>query len=144
MTSPASINPNRRFTLLSGSITSAVANQASDAVGGLAGARSLAVQGKWTSTSAPTSVDAFLQCSLDSGANWIDVAQWMWSGVESGARAYNLVVSAVTSGFTPASGGLADNTSFNGILGERVRVLYTTVGDLTTAGTLTVNVVTGG
>lgn len=102
--------------------------------------RNLTVQFKFTYGSGGTSVDAYLQTSLDSGVTWVDIAQL--SGTTSSlTKVYNLTSSTPkTTAVTPTDGSLSANTSLDGIIGSLLRVKYTTVGTYAGSTTLKVDV----
>ncbi len=126
---------NRRFTLLSAAITTAVALTATTSVKGLDGMKGLGLLGSFSFATSGASGDAWVQSSFDSGVNWIDIAQFNYSG-SSGLKFVALTHSNLTQ-YTPTSGTLADNTSQNGVLGDELRVQYVTVGTFV-GGALTI------
>jgi fermentation-respiration switch protein FrsA (DUF1100 family) len=97
------------------------------------------IQCNFTYGSGGTSADAWVQTSLDGGATWIDVANCHFT-TSSARFAYNLsALTAVATEYTPTDATLTANTSKDGLIGQAMRVKYTTVG--TYAGTtLTVSV----
>lgn len=132
---------NRRFTLLSASITAAVALTATTSVKGLDGMRALDLLGSFSATTSGTSVDGYVQTTFDSGLNWVDIAQFNYSSLSSsGLKFFSLDDTAVTTIYTPTSGSLADDTVKNGVLGDELRVQYVTVGTYT-GGVLTIKAV---
>jgi hypothetical protein len=116
------------MNLLTLPITTAITLTASPAVQLPAAPRNLAVQGKLTYGSGGTTVNAYLQTSLDAGATWIDIAQFSFT--TAAARfVYNLNgQTAVTTEYTALDGTLAANTAKDGILGPQYRVKYVTTG----------------
>ncbi len=84
-----------------------------------------------------TTVKSWVQTSIDGGITWIDIASFAFT-LTAGQRIYHLTGAAVTSILTPTDGTLADNTSVNGVLGQRFRVKYTTTGTYTGATSLTI------
>lgn len=91
-----------------------------------------------------TSVDAWVQTSLDDGASWVDVANFHFT--TSSARAvFNLSAhTVVTTQHTPTDGSIASNTAKDGIIGQKWRVKYTTVGTYAGNTSLAVDLVAGG
>ncbi len=130
---------NKRFNLLSAAITAAVGLTATTSVKGLDGMRALDLLGSFVFAGSGTSGDAYVQTSFDSGTNWIDIAQFNYSGgaIASGLKFYSLDDTAVTTQYAPTSGTLTDNTVKNGVLGDELRVQYVTVGTYT-GGVLTI------
>lgn len=90
--------------------------------------RNLTVQANFVYGSGGTSVDAYLQTSLDGGATWIDVANFHFT-TSSGIKIYTLsALTPKTTAVTPTDGSLTANTAVDGVLGPMFRVKYTTVG----------------
>jgi hypothetical protein len=101
--------------------------------------RNIAVQGNFTYGSGGTTVDAYLQTSLDGGNTWTDIAQFHFALVSARFQ-YNLnSQTPVTTEYTATDGTLAANTAKDGILGPQFRVKYTSAGTYA-ATTLTVDV----
>jgi len=88
----------------------------------------LTVQANFIYGSGGTTVDAYVQTSLDSGATWVDIAQFHFT--TSSLRAvYNLnAQTAVTTEYTATDGSLSANTSKDGILGAQFRIKYASTG----------------
>ena len=79
-----------------------------------------------------TNCKVYVQTSLDQGTTWIDVI-CMLSTTASETLVFNLsALTAKTTGYAPTDGSLADDTSVDGILGDRWRVKLTTTGTYTT------------
>jgi hypothetical protein len=101
--------------------------------------RNIAVQANFTYGSGGTTVDAYLQTSLDSGNTWIDIAEFHFA-LASLRQVYNLnAQTPVSTAYTPTDGSLAASTAKDGILGPQYRVKYTSAGTYA-ATTLTVDV----
>ena len=99
-----------------------------DWVEGLEGLLALAAQIRLAYGSGGTSIKAYLQTSLDQGATPIDVACFTFS-TSSAVKARNL--SALTpklTDVTPTDGALADDTSVDGVLGDRFRLKVVSTG----------------
>lgn len=108
----------------------------------LAGARNLAVQANFVYDSGGTTVDAYVQTSLDNGVTWIDVAQFHFT-TSSKIFVYNLnAQTPVTAEYTPTDGTLSANTSKDGILGTQFRVKYATTGTYGGASSLNIDAIT--
>lgn len=127
--------------LMSETITTAQTASTKTSVRGLARAKSALIQFNFTYGSGGTSVDAYVQTSIDGGTTWIDVAQY--SGTTSSQRRiYNLsALTAVTTIYTPTDGSLTANTAKDGIIGDLWRVKFTSVGTYAGSTTMVVNVV---
>ena len=131
-------------TLANLAITTAVAAQTTTALqarpgpGGQRAPDSVVLQAVFTYGSGGTSADAWVQTSIDGGATWIDVANFHFT-TSSAKFLFNLNSStSVTTEYTPTDGTLTANTAKDGILGNLLRVKYTTVG--TYAGNTTLKV----
>ena len=78
--------------------------------------------------SSGTNMTVYVQTSFDGGATWTDIACFQ-STTASQRRLYNLISSVgVTSIATPTDGSLSANTSVNGLIGDRIRLKYTSTG----------------
>lgn len=91
------------------------------------GSRNLLIAGTFNWGSGGTSVDAWWQSSFDGNA-WFDIANMHWTTAGL-TKAYNLSgMTPVTTSPTFASGALAANSCVDGMIGDYLSVLYTTVG----------------
>lgn len=104
---------------------------------GLAGMIGASAQLNFRYGSGGTSGKVFLQTSLDqadeggvAGGSWTDVACFAFT-TASEAWTFNLSAAAKAA-FTPADGGLADDTIVDGILGDRWRLKIVTLGTYAT------------
>lgn len=93
---------------------------------------SLCAQKLFTWGSGGTSVDTFLQCSLDSGNTWADVIHWTQNLLASDLNGRPFVV-CINSNTTVALAQTTDGTSAsatvtNGLFGHFWRVKYIVVG----------------
>ncbi len=71
---------------------------------------------------------AYIQTSLDGGNSWIDIASFTPENA-SIKKVWNFsALTSVTTPITPTDGAMADNTSQDGILGDRVRVKVISAG----------------
>ncbi len=103
--------------------------------------RSLLIQANFTYGSGGTSVDAYVQTSADGGLTWYDVAQFHFL-TTSATKLYNLSNrTAVTAIATPTDGALASNTSVDGILGDRLRVKWSSTGTYAGGTNLTITAI---
>src|SRR5215469_17534026 len=91
------------------------------------------LQGKLTYGSGGTTVDAWVQTSIDGGGSWCDVANFHFT-TASARFIFNLSsTTVITTQATPTDGTMAANTSSSGLIGPRWRVKYSSTG--TYAGT---------
>lgn len=110
------------------SITGALATAATAPVKFNAPPRSVAVQANFAYGSGGTSVDAYLQTSLDGGATWIDIAQFHFT-TSASRQTFNLnSQTPVTTQYAPTDGALTANTAKDGLLGPQLRVKYGSTG----------------
>lgn len=101
--------------------------------------RSLAIQANFAYGSGGTTVDAYVQTTLD-GSTWIDIAQFHFT-TSAAKFVYNLnSQTAVTSEYTPTDGSLTANTSKDGILGPQFRVKYASAGTYAGATSLSIDI----
>lgn len=138
---------NRRVTLLANTaLATAVANQASTPVGGLAGMTDVVLEAKFVRAGGGTTCKVWVQTSLDDGATWFDVACFAFTTTT--ASKLNSVhvnpATPLTPATVPASATLADDTVLNGVLGDRLRTLMTTTGTYTGASSIEIHAVTKG
>jgi hypothetical protein len=132
------------YTLLSTAITGAVtAATTTPDILDMAFHRSLTVQFNFSYGSGGTSVDVYVQTTFDGGTTWTDIANFH-ATTSNELRLYNLNrATSVTSIATPTDGALSANTSVDGLLGDRVRVKFTTVGTYAGSTTLLVSAIVG-
>lgn len=116
-------------TLLALTPTTAVSAQVSAPLTFIDGApRNVEIQGNFTYGSGGTSADAWVQTTIDGGVTWIDIANFHFT-TASARFSYNLSsLTPVTTEYTPTDGTLSANTAKDGIIGQGMRVKYTTVG----------------
>jgi hypothetical protein len=127
-------------TLLSTSITSAITATVGAGFSGFGATRAMTVQAKFTCVSAGSSVDAYVQTSLDGGLTFIDVAQFHFTGA-SATSVVNLVgETAIAAPTAITTGSLAANTTQQGVIGDLWRVQWTSVGSYGAGTTLVVTV----
>lgn len=102
--------------------------QVGDWVEDLEGLLAMAAQLRLAYGSGGTSVKAYLQTSLDQGVTAIDIACFTFT-TASAVKARNLsALTPKTTDVTPTDGTLTDDTSVDGILGDRFRLKVVSVG----------------
>ncbi len=102
------------------------------------------IQANFTYGSGGTSVDAWVQTSIDDGLTWADVANFHFT-TSSARFLFNLsALTPVTVQYTPTDGALAANTAKDGLLGAIWRVKSTSVGTYAGGTTLRVDMVARG
>lgn len=124
-------------------ITTALANQLSP-VFMLLGMSYLAVQCVVAIATGGSSIDAYIQTSLDGGVTWIDIMNFHFvntPGTKVSSVTANIALAAAV---TPGDGALTANTILTGLLGDRIRVKWTSVGTYSGGTTLALNAVASG
>lgn len=124
--------------LMSETITTAQTASTKTSVRGLARAKSMALHCIFTYGSSGTAAKAWIQTSFDGGTTWVDIANFAHT-TSSLSRAYNLsALTPVTTVYTVTDGSLADDTCKDGLIGDQVRVKFTSTG--TYSGSTTMKV----
>jgi hypothetical protein len=121
------------LTLLNIAIPGAVADAVGGVLGGLTGENrpraGLTLQANFTYGSGGTSVDAWVQTSLDGGETWIDITNFHFTTASARKLANVNAETSVTSEYTPTDGSLSPaGAVVDGILCDALRVKYTVVG----------------
>lgn len=124
-------------------ITTAAAGvtPAASVITNLGGMKYLAVEAILTYGSGGTSIDCYIQTSLDGGVTWIDIMEFSFttaSAKKVSAVSANIALAAAV---TPGDAALTANTILNGLLGDRIRLKYTSVGTYAASTTLAVSAV---
>lgn len=105
-------------------------------VSGLAGIAQITTLFKFVRTSGGTTIEAWLQTSVDGGATWIDIACAAFATTSLSKLFSNSAGGLDTQASAPTDGSLADDTIFDGVIGDMFRVKYLVTG--TYVGTLSV------
>jgi len=130
-----------QLNLLNATITTAVTAATTTPITGLARAASLAIQCNLGYGSGGTSIDVYVQTSFDGGNTWFDIAEFSMT-TSNYNKAYNLTANtAVTSVTALTDGSMSANTSQSGLIGDQLRLKYTTVGTYAGSTTLVVSAV---
>ena len=101
----------------------------------------LTLQAVFVRAGGGTTCDVFVQTSLDGGVTWFDIAQFAFTTTTATKVSAVKRGIAVTPGTAPADAALADNTVLDGVIGDRVRVKYTTTGTYTGASSVKVTAI---
>ena len=110
-------------------------------VDGLEGILSASFELRFSYGSGGTSCKVYVQTSLDQGTTWVDVICGAFD-TSSDTLIFNLSgLTPKTTGIVPTDGSLTDNTSLDGILGDRFRAKVTSVGTYATNTLLDVRMV---
>jgi hypothetical protein len=129
-----------RATLLSLAITTALTAQVSAVQLGLAGMKYLIAQANFTYGSSGTTAKAWVQTSIDDGATWIDVMCFSFTTSSGIIVQAVTITTALAADTVPTDGTLAANTILSGLLGDRLRVKYTTTGTYAGGTTLALDI----
>jgi hypothetical protein len=134
----------RQFSLLSATITAAAAGVLGAVVTGLQGAYYLGAQAVFTYGSGGTSAKFWVQTSLDGGVTWLDVMSFAFLTATATKMSAVVTTTALAAAATPSDAALADNTILSGVLGDQVRVKYTSVGTYAGGTTIAIGAVAKG
>ena len=95
---------------------------------GLSGINSASFQVCFAWGSAGTQVNVFIRTSLDQGQTWFDIANIEFTN-SSGCELVNLSTnSVITTPTAPSYLTLANNTTLNGVLGDRLEAVVVSTG----------------
>ena len=135
----------RLVLLATTTITGAVTAVVTTPITLLTGMMYLVMQAQMAVGTGGTSIQAWVQTSIDGGTTWIDVATFAFANTPlRKVSAVNGYIAPAAQAFTATDGTLADNTIQQGVLGNRVRLKYTSVGTYSGGTTLTVNAIAKG
>lgn len=125
-------------------IATAAAGVLSTPMTGLLGMQVVTAQFVFLYGADGTSVKAYLQTSFDNGTTWVDIMSF--AATTTAITRLSSVRSsvAVAAIYTPTDATLTDNTIKDGLLGDRLRVKYTSVGTYSGATSLAVHAVVKG
>jgi len=132
------VRQGRVQTLIPSTTLAAATTVTGDDIGVPEGWRGLSVQAVFTRAGGGTTCDVFIQTSLDDGTTWVDIAQFAFT-TTTATRIHGVRSAiALAANVTPTDGSLADNTILDGLMGDRVRCKYVTVGTYTGASSIKV------
>jgi hypothetical protein len=104
----------------------------------LDGMSAASIQVRFAYGSGGTTAKVYVQTSLDQGTTWIDIACAAFT-TSSATKLFNLSgLTAKTTPANPTDGAMTDDTSLDGVLGDRLRVKVTTTGTYATNTTVAV------
>jgi hypothetical protein len=127
------------YTLAALAVTAPLTAQVQTPITDLDGMLGLTLEASWSGGTGGTSVTADVQTSLDGGTTWRDIARFDFT-TAADVKQCNLsgLLSKAIGDYAP----LSANTVNDGILGDQLQVVITSVGTFTgTGGTLTVRAV---
>ncbi len=99
--------------------------------------RHLTAQAQLVGGTSGTSIDAWLQTSIDGEATWIDIAQFHVTNTPV-ILVVNLSAQTPVGSFTPTDGSMSSNAVKDGIIGSKLKVKWSSVGTYATGTTFTV------
>ena len=109
-------------------ITTANSAAVTNAIALPPGTKASAIEQIFTYGSGGTSGKSWVQTTFDSGTTWVDV-MCMTFTTSSVSKCANISgLTPVATNYTPTDGTLADDTTKDGLLGDFMRLKYTTVG----------------
>lgn len=100
--------------------------------------RNLLLEAQLAWGSGGTTIDAYVQTSLDGGASWIDIRNFHFATASLNQVVNHSSLTPITTAATPGDGALASNTSVDGIIGDLLRVKYKSAGTYGTSTTLAI------
>lgn len=113
------------YTLAALGITTALTSSAQTAIDDLDGATAVTLEAALAWGSGGTSIAAVVQTSFDGGTTWRDIARFDFT-TASAVKVANL--SGLLSKVVTAYAALASEGVFDGVLGDRLRAVITSVG----------------
>lgn len=120
-----------RFTLLAETaITTAVTGTTTTPITKLAGMKYLVVQGTFAYTSGGTNAKFWVQTSIDGGTTWMDIICLYYTTADK-VNYYSVAVNIGANALEDKAqqdGALEVNGTTTGLLGDRLRLKYTTTG----------------
>ncbi len=144
MARTANVHNNSQFAVLLAplTITTALSATGTTPVTKLGGMKYLVAEAIFVYGTGGTTAKAYVQTSLDGGLTWVDLIAFAFTTATlSKMSAISSDVAFAATAWVPIApgdGALADNTSVQGILGDRLRVKYVTTGTYATSTTLAV------
>lgn len=134
------VDDGRRLALLElTTITTAVTGSLSTAIAAMPGMHYLGVQATFVRGSGGTSAKFWVQTSFDGGTTWTDIMCFAFT--TSSATKFQVVKCwiAVGANQSISDAALGDNTILDGVLGDRLRIKYTTTGTYGTSSSIKID-----
>lgn len=111
---------------------------------GLAAMESATFIAKFLYGAGGTTVKAWIQTSFDQGLTWVDIANFAFTTAAATKISTVKAATVAAAAYVPTDKTLADDTIKDGLLGDRLRVAYTSTGTYTGLSSLAVYCVTKG
>lgn len=124
-------------------ITAAVTGVTTTPIADLDGVKYIGLIGVFTYGSGGTTLKVWLQTTFDNGVTWVDVLNLAYTT----ATLTKVGSVATYIGLTPATptdATLADNTANQGLIGDQIRLKYTSTGTYAASTTIKVSAVVKG
>lgn len=123
-------------------IGAAVALTTTAPIASLVGMNKLLLQSTFVHGAGGTTVNVWVQTSIDKGVSWFDIAQFRWTTADG--KLIHTVTGSGAANYVPTDGTLDPNTVKDGVLGDRLRCKYVTSGVYTGVTTIAVYAITRG
>lgn len=136
--------PDSALALLSATLTAAAAGVLGIEFALPGGARALCLEAIFTYGSGGTSAKAWVQTTLDGGTTWFDIASFAFTTSSAKKLSTVHLTTALTPATVPTDGTLTDDTILNGVLGNRLRIKFSSVGIYAGSTVLAINAVAKG
>ncbi len=104
------------------------------------GVRSVSLLCKFIRAAGGTTCDAWVQTSLDGGSTWMDIANFTFT-TTTASKVAILQRGIAPGALVPADAALTTDALVDGVIGDRLRVKYTTTGTYSGASSLAVDAV---
>jgi|ERR1051325_6200915 hypothetical protein len=133
------LNASRQLTLLAPTvITTAVTGVVGVTIAELAAMESLTAEAVFTYGSGGTSLTAYIQTSFTGGLTWTDIMAFQFTTATARKVSSVRTAAVVAAAVTPGDGALTANTVVDGLLGDQLRVKYTSVGTYASGTTIAI------
>lgn len=104
-------------------------------------AKYLTARAKFVRAAGGTTTKVWIQTSLDGGTTWFDIMCLAFTTTTATKVSAVTTTTALAAASVPTDGTMADDIILSGLLGDLIRVKYTTTGTYTGASSLTVDIV---
>lgn len=117
-----------RIALLTAHAIPAAGTENNTAIAGLANIGQLELFASFVRGSGGTTCKAYVQTSLDGGSTWIDIACFAFATTTASKMSNVNAGAPLASASVGTDGALADDTVFEGVIGDQLRVKLVVVG----------------